>query len=147
MGTDPLHDVLRTERPGLPRHFTPSAKQHQGRDTLNAEAGPKRLFLLRVHLGQAKAWLQNLGSLLIRWSHHSAGPAPRRPEIHDQWKVVSRGMHVEVQRRERNRVSGEQSFVTLAAFWALSEACVRNAIDGLAQGAHDMPQFSHNVCP
>ncbi len=48
MGTDPLHNVLRAEGPGLMRHFTPSAKQHHGWDTLNAEAGPQRLFPLRV---------------------------------------------------------------------------------------------------
>ena len=145
MGTDPLYDVLRAECPGLPRHFTPSAKQHQGRDTLNTEPGPKRLFLLRVHLGQANVWLQSLGSLFIRRRHHSARPAPWRPEIHNQRNIAVGGVHVEVPRRQRNRVSGEQSFVALAAFGALSEAYVRDAIDGLAPGAHDMPKFPHDV--
>ena len=145
MGTDPLYDVLRAECPGLPRHFTPSAKQHQGRDTLNTEPGPKSLVLFCVHLGQANVWLQNLGSLFIRRRHHSARPAPWRPEIHNQRNIASDGVQVEVPRRQRNRVSGEQSFVALAAFGALSQACVRDAIDGLAPGAHDMPKFPHDV--
>ena len=132
MGTDPLHDVLRAKGPGLTRHFASSAKQHHGRDTLNAEAGPKRLLRLCVHLGQANVWFKNPGSLLIGRRHRTAGPAPRRPEIHDQRKVAPVGVQVEVRQRQRNRVSGEQPLVTLAAFRAIREACCRNAIDGAA---------------
>lgn len=145
MGTDPLHDVLRAKCPGLPRHFTPPANYHNSRDTLNTEAGCQRLFLFRIHFGQANLWLQSLGSLLIRRSHHSTRPAPWRPKIHDQRNIASGGVHVKICRRQRDRVSGEQPLVALAAFWALSEAYVRDAIDGLAPGAHDMPKFPHDV--
>ena len=62
--------------------------------------------------------------------HHSARPAPRRPAIHDQRNVASGGVHVEVVRRQRDRVAGEQPLVALAAFWALNEAYVtRDAND------------------
>ena len=147
MGTDPLHDVLRAKGPGLTRHFASSAKQHHGRNTLNAEAGPKRLLSFRIHLGQANVWLKNPGSLLIRRCHHSAGPAPRRPEIHDQWNVASGSMQVEVCNRQRDRMSGEQPLVTLAAFRAIREACCRNAIDGVARGTQDTHQLTHGSGP
>lgn len=50
---DPTYNVLSAKGPGLSRHFTTPAKHDHGRDALNAEAGPERLLLLRIHLSQA----------------------------------------------------------------------------------------------
>ena len=90
MGTDPLHDVLRAECPGLPRHFTPSAKQHQGRDTLNTEPGPKSLFRLRVHLAR-----RTCGSRILAACSY-AGAIIRQGPHHGAQKSTTSGMSLRV---------------------------------------------------
>ena len=81
-----MHNVLRTEDPGLTRHFTPSAKQHHGWDTLNAEAGRNRLFLLVFALAR-----RTCGSgILVSCSY--AGAIIRQGPHHGAQKSTTSGM-------------------------------------------------------
>ncbi len=145
LAADPPHNILKPQRAGLSRQFTPVTQEHQRRDTDDAEPRSQCLFFLRVHFGQANLRFQHLRGLFIGRGHHPAGTAPGRPEIYHQRNFRTLRMELKIRRSQRDRMPGKEGRVALAAIGLLRQASCRNSIDTPAMRADQMERLRHNV--
>ena len=77
--------------------------------------------------------------------HHSAGAAPRGPEIDRDRNVVFTGMTVEIGRGQVGRLADEELPLAMAANRRVGKAGFRQPVDGIAVGAHDVQGGIHGA--
>ena len=94
MLTHPGNEVGFVHGTGYAGRFSAIFKQNQGRDAADIHFRGQVLLHFGVNLHQPRKRLQLKGSLGKYGGHHFTGPAPRRPEIHQQWNLAATDMLV-----------------------------------------------------
>ena len=117
----------------------------QRRNTTNIETSRCVLRFFGVELGEAYIRLELGGGLLERRGHHLAGPAPRRPEIDNHGDVAPAHVLVKARVVQLYRVPGEDLLTAPPAFGGRRQTVDRQPIGGIAVGAYNMFQISHDV--
>ncbi len=114
-GCHPAHNVLRAHGARLTPDLPPTLEQGERRNAANTELGGQVGFCLGIDLGQPDPGFELARRLLELRGHHLARPAPRCPEIDQQWQVAA--LHVARERR-RGQLDGfarEQGLLAAAA--------------------------------
>jgi hypothetical protein len=122
-------------------------ERNQSRNTANAEAGGDRRLLVDIDLGEAGARLELLRRLVEDRRHHTARPAPGRPEVDDQRHVVALDMLVEGLCGQSDRLAGEQVRLAGAALGLGRGTVGGDAVDRGAMGTDDVRGFGHGMRP
>jgi hypothetical protein len=104
---------------------------------------PELLLGFGIYLEQSNFGFQLGRRLLKRWRHHFAGPAPGRPEINQQWNLVTLDMLFESGRCDFQRLSVKQRIVTFAALGRFLQTRLRDAVDRIAMWANYVQWVSH----
>ena len=115
MRSHPAHNVLRAHGARLTCNLMSPSEQNQGWNAANTELRGQVGLSLGIHLRQPDPGFELVRRLLELWRHHLARPAPRCPEIDQQWQVAA--LHV-ARERSRGQLDGfarEQGLLAAAA--------------------------------
>lgn len=114
-GCHPAHNVLRAHGARLTCNLMSPSEQNQGWNAADTELRGQVGFCLGIDLGQPDPGFELARRLLELRGHHLARPAPRCPEIDQQWQVAA--LHV-ARKRRRGQLDGfarEQGLLAAAA--------------------------------
>ena len=139
----PSNDIRRAHSARLARHFLAVLEQDERWNTLNTEPGGNILFNLSIEFRKPGRCFELCRRLLKCRRHHFAGPAPGRPEIHDDRNIIATDVFVEITPSELRWAAAEQGLATLATFRVVGDTCLWNTVDGAAIWTNDMLRICH----
>ena len=141
----PGPEQLRAHCSGLLRDDIAFAEQHQRRNAADIVASRQFRLCFGVYFQKPKLGFEFGGDVLIDRRHCLAWPTPLRPEIDDDWDVVSLDVGHDALRRSGMRAAGEQRLVTMAALCPAGILLAGNTIYSLAVRTDDVSDlFAHS---